>query len=93
MSSNGSQDRMAAWEAALAGGTFEEVFAALEEVVARLDAGQLALQDSVSCFEVGMRLAERCERYLDEAELRVSQLERIADKLEEEGPEYETLWS
>jgi exodeoxyribonuclease VII small subunit len=93
MSSNGTGDRIAQWEAALANGTFEEVFAALEEVVARLETGQLALQESVACFELGMRLAERCERHLDEAELRISRLERIADNLEEEGPEYEPLWS
>lgn len=93
MSSNGSDHQLVRWEAALAAGTFEEVYAALEAVVAHLDEGQLALQESVASFELGMRLAERCEQFLDEAELRVSRLERIADKLEEEGPGYETLWS
>jgi len=65
----------AEWEWALTEGTFEEVFATLEAVVAHLEEGRLPLAESIACFELGMRLAERCERFLGEAELRVSRLE------------------
>jgi len=94
MSDSGAGDHRQRWETALAGGTFEEVFAALEEAVAKLDAGQLALEDSIACYELGMRLAERCERFLDEAELRISRIESIAQKLEEASEHYdaERLW-
>ena len=68
----------AEWEWALTEGTFEEVFATLEAVVAHLEDGQLPLAESVACYELGMRLAERCERFLAEAELRVSRLEEAA---------------
>ena len=68
----------AEWEWALTEGTFEEVFATLEAVVAHLEDGQLPLAESVACYELGMRLAERCEQFLGEAELRVSQLEEAA---------------
>ena len=68
----------AKWEWALTEGTFEEVFATLEAVVAHLEDGQLPLAESVACYELGMRLAERCERFLAEAELRVSRLEEAA---------------
>ena len=63
------------WRAALDGGIFEETFRALEEVVERLEHGQLRLEETLSCYELGVRLAERCGRILDEAELRVTRLD------------------
>lgn len=71
------------WISALERGSFEEVLAALEEVVGRLEEGRLALADSVDCFELGVRLADRCDRFLNEAELRVSRLETVADRLDQ----------
>ena len=70
------------WQATLEGGTFEEVYAALEAAVAHLEAGQLTLAESVACYELGVRLAARCEQFLDAAELRVRQIERIAERIE-----------
>lgn len=66
------------WERALIDGSFEEVFSTLEAVVACLEEGRLSLADAVGCYELGVRLAERCERFLSEAELRVSRLEDAA---------------
>ena len=66
------------WERALADGSFEEVFATLEVVVGHLEEGRLPLAESVACYELGVLLAERCERFLAEAELRVSRLEEAA---------------
>jgi exodeoxyribonuclease VII small subunit len=63
------------WEFVLAEGTFEEVLAALEETVGRLDEGRLPLEESLTCYEFGVLLARRCEKMLDEAELRISRLE------------------
>jgi exodeoxyribonuclease VII small subunit len=75
----------AAWEGALREGSFEEVFATLEEVVAHLEDGHLPLAESVACYELGVRLAERCERFLSEAELRVSRLEEVATRFYDAG--------
>ena len=75
----------AAWEWALTEGTFEEVFATLEEVVGHLEDGRLPLVESVACYELGVRLAERCERFLTEAELWVSRLEEIAARFYDAG--------
>ena len=69
----------AEWGWALTEGSFEEVYATLEAVVAHLEDGRLPLAESVSCYELGVRLAERCERFLSDAELRVSRLEEAAD--------------
>jgi exodeoxyribonuclease VII small subunit len=76
--SDGSDDLAAdldRWRKAHDHGTFEETFQALEAVVERLERGQMRLNDSVACYELGVRLARRCARILDEAELRVSQLD------------------
>ena len=75
----------AACEWVLIDGSFEEVFATLEEVVAHLEDGRLPLAESVACYELGVRLAERCERFLSEAELRVSRLEEVAARFYHAG--------
>jgi exodeoxyribonuclease VII small subunit len=54
--------------------TFEQAFAALERVVAELEGGDLTLEQSLALFERGAALAQLCERRLDEAEQKVSQL-------------------
>jgi exodeoxyribonuclease VII small subunit len=68
-------DDLRNWQQAHDHGTFEEVYEALESVVARLEQGQLRLDDGVACYELGVRLARRCGQILDGAELRVSQLD------------------
>lgn len=67
-------DDMAIWQTALERGTFEEVSDALEAVVACLERGQLRLEEALTCYELGVKLAERCEADLASAELRVSRL-------------------
>ena len=53
---------------------FEQAFKELEEVVGKLEAGTLALEESLGLFERGMELAKLCSDQLDKAELRVRQL-------------------
>lgn len=62
------------WREALGNGSFEETSDALEAVVARLEIGHLRLEDALTCYEIGVQLAERCEEILADAELRVSRL-------------------
>jgi exodeoxyribonuclease VII small subunit len=54
--------------------SFEQAYGELEEIVARLESGELTLEDSVSLFERGRKLSERCQAILDQAELRITQL-------------------
>jgi exodeoxyribonuclease VII small subunit len=54
--------------------SFEESLAKLEEIVRRLEEGNLPLEESVALFEEGTRLARSCSERLESAELRVSQL-------------------
>ena len=66
--------------------SFEESYKRLEEVIARLDSGNLPLDESVALYEEGIRLAQYCEQQLDNAEIKVTQLltdaERTALKTE-----------
>lgn len=54
--------------------TFEDALKELEEIVTKLEAGELTLEDSLALFERGQALANRCNVQLDEATLRVEQL-------------------
>jgi exodeoxyribonuclease VII small subunit len=54
--------------------TFEEAYAQLEAIVARLEAGDLTLDESVRLYEQGQALARHCNDLLDKAELRVQQI-------------------
>jgi exodeoxyribonuclease VII small subunit len=54
--------------------SFEQLYRELEEIVARLEVGDLTLADALALFERGVSLAERCNQLLDTAELRVRQL-------------------
>lgn len=55
---------------------FEQTLKALEELVERLESGELSLEESLSCFEQGVALAGRCQKQLDQAEARIEQLVR-----------------
>jgi exodeoxyribonuclease VII small subunit len=53
---------------------FEEALGRLDETVAALESGQLPLQEALALFEEGVRLTQRCQELLDNAELRVQRL-------------------
>jgi exodeoxyribonuclease VII small subunit len=54
--------------------TFEQAYADLEKIVAQLESGDLTLEESVTLYEQGQRLARLCGEMLDSAELRVQQV-------------------
>jgi exodeoxyribonuclease VII small subunit len=55
-------------------GSFEKLFAELEETVAKLEGGELSLDESLALFPRGTELAKKCAAMLDQAELRVKEL-------------------
>jgi len=57
--------------AAEAGLPFEEALSHLEQVVDRLEQGDLELEESLAAFEEGVRLSKRCVALLDSAEQRI----------------------
>ena len=53
---------------------FDELLAALKQVVDRLESGQLSLEAALGAFEEGVRLAREGSQLLDAAERRVEVL-------------------
>ena len=54
--------------------TFETSLHALEEIVHKLEQGDLALEESLGLFEQGIRLARECQERLSQAERRIEVL-------------------
>lgn len=64
--------------------TYEELYARMQEIVARLEAGELPLAEALALYEEGMRVAAACQQILDQAELRLQQLQPGAPDTDEE---------
>ena len=60
---------------------FEEALEKLEEIVKRMEAGDMALEESLNAFEQGIKLARLCAKKLDEADRRVELLLRQEGEL------------
>jgi len=58
---------------------FEASLSQLEQLVARMEQGDLTLKDSLDEFERGVGLVNACESALKEAELRVQVLLKTQD--------------
>ena len=54
----------------------EQALKELEELVARMEQGELTLEESLECFERGIELTRACQRTIKEAEQKVEQLVR-----------------
>ena len=54
--------------------SFEDALRALEEVVAKLERGDVQLDQSIALYERGAALRARCEAKLKEAEEKVSKI-------------------
>jgi exodeoxyribonuclease VII small subunit len=50
---------------------FEDALSKLEKIVAKLEEGDVPLEDSLKLFEEGIRLSRLCNQKLDEAEKKV----------------------
>lgn len=58
---------------------YEEAYAALQAIAAELERPDLPMEDSLTLYARGMRLAAHCQTLLESAELRVQQIEAQAD--------------
>ena len=54
--------------------TYESLYARMQAIVARLEAGQLPLDEALALYEEGVTVAAACQRLLDQAELRIQEL-------------------
>lgn len=51
--------------------SFEEALGALEDIVNRLDTGELGLEDALTAFEDGVKLVKQCQKTLTAAQQKV----------------------
>lgn len=54
--------------------SFEKALSELETIVAKLEQGDVSLEDSIKIYERGGALKQHCETRLKEAKLRVDQI-------------------
>ena len=61
---------------------FESSLKKLEQIVAKLEDGDISLEDSVKLFEEGIGLVKECQKQLSSAELKVKKLLESGDTLD-----------
>ena len=61
--------------------SFEEALKELEEIVRKLESGELSLDASISLYERGQALKAQCEAKLAEAKARIEQISQTGDGL------------
>ena len=54
--------------------SFEDALAELEQIVRRLEGGQVKLDEAIMSYERGAQLKRHCERKLNEAQQRVDRI-------------------
>ncbi|NJL94566.1 MAG: exodeoxyribonuclease VII small subunit [Anaerolineae bacterium] len=54
--------------------SLEDALQQLDEIVRRLESGELSLEAAVALFEQGQALVQQCEKDLDAKELRIQQI-------------------
>lgn len=54
--------------------SFEQALAELEQIIGKLESGQLALDEALALFERGQQLTNWCGTQLDSAELKIQKL-------------------
>lgn len=56
--------------------TFEQAMKELEQIVSRLERGEVELEESIAIYERGEVLRAHCDRLLKQAEARVEKITR-----------------
>ncbi|MEQ9264085.1 MAG: exodeoxyribonuclease VII small subunit [Balneolaceae bacterium] len=59
--------------------SFEEALKELESIVSKLENEDITLEDSVKLYEKGVHLSHFCNEILEQAELRIEQVNEAQD--------------
>ena len=70
----------------IAGMSFEDALAQLEDIVRNLEGGDSALDDAIAAYERGAALKRHCESKLRQAQARVEKISLGADGQAEATP-------
>ena len=58
---------------------FEEAFKRLEDIVNKMESGDLSLEESMTLFEEGIKLTETCKSRLEAAKQKIQLLTKDSD--------------
>ena len=61
--------------------SFEDALRALEDIVRKLEGGEVPLDSSIALYERGEKLRQHCQARLDAAQLKIEQIIAGADGL------------
>lgn len=59
--------------------SFEDALRALEDIVRKLEGGEVPLDSSIALYERGEKLRQHCQARLDAAQLKIEQIIAWAD--------------
>lgn len=59
--------------------SFEDALRALEDIVRKLEGGEVPLDSSIALYERGEKLRQHCQARLDAAQLKIEQIMAGAD--------------
>ena len=59
--------------------SFEQALRALEDVVRRLETGEVPLEESIDLYERGEQLRKHCQARLDAAQMRIEKIVAAPD--------------
>lgn len=58
---------------------YEDSVKKLEEIVAKLEHGNLSLEESLKLYEEGAVLSESCRKMLSDAKLKITNINEVAE--------------
>jgi len=64
---------------------FEDNLKKLEKLVARMEGGEMKLDDAIAAFEEGRRLAAECQKELEAVKLRIEKVAKTGETVEFEA--------
>ena len=66
--------------------TFEQALGKLRQIVEKVEAGEVALEESIQQYELGCKLIQHCRKILDRAERRIEVLSKNLEGTLEAAP-------
>jgi exodeoxyribonuclease VII small subunit len=64
---------------------YETAYDELQEIVSKLESGEVSLEGALALYERGQALVKICAGLLDEAELRIRELGTPPDSIQQDG--------
>jgi exodeoxyribonuclease VII small subunit len=69
---------------------FEKKLSRLEEIVTKMEKGQLPLEESLRCFEEGVKLSRECQAQLAETDLKIKKLLSVSESGQAEVEDFQS---